>query len=145
VLEPERPDEVLFSSSLRVTEAATSWVVPFVASVTDLEMHRMHAPVHARVDGRHAAVSFRGERLITAERLPARSVGAAVAQLPGRRRLARIHANLDRHAAAARRCLSVANDDADAAAAAAASWNAEDLSLGAHDRSGRRCGHADGR
>ncbi len=119
--------EDVFGSPFRVTEAATSCAAAFVASVADLEAHRVAAPVGAAVDGRHAAVSFHSERLLTAERLAA----DLWAPLSGNYRSAdgwiRIHANLRRHAAAARATLGLAKDDAAAARVAAATWNAGDL------------------
>jgi crotonobetainyl-CoA:carnitine CoA-transferase CaiB-like acyl-CoA transferase len=125
-LEVHRPVDV-FGSPFRVTEAATRCAAAFVASVADLEARRTRAPVHASVDGLHAAVSFHSERLITAERLP-RDLWAP---LSGNYRTAdgwvRIHANLDRHAAAARQVLGLAGDDADAATVAVAGWRSDEL------------------
>lgn len=123
-LEIDFADDV-FGSNFRVTEAATSCTSAFIASVADLEAHRAQALVHASVNGVHAAVAFHSERLLTAELLP-RDLWAP---LSGNYRTVdgwvRIHANLDRHAAAARRVLGVPGDDE--AAAAAASWKADEL------------------
>lgn len=117
----------VLGSPFRVTEAATSCAAAFVASVADLEAHRVAGPVGAAVDGLHAAVSFHSERLLTAERLAA----DLWAPLSGNYRTAdgwvRIHANLRRHAAAARATLGLAKDDAAAARVAAARWNAGEL------------------
>ena len=125
-LEVDAPDDV-FGSPFRVTQAAIACVGTFVASVGDLEAYRSGRPVRARVDGLHAAVSFQSERLITAERL-ARDLWAP---LSGNYRATdgwvRIHANLARHAAAAREILGLNEDDAAAATAAVATWNADEL------------------
>lgn len=125
-LEVHRPDDV-FGSPFRVTEAATACAAAFVASVADFEARRTRTSVRAVVDGLHAAVSFHSERLLTADRLP-RELWAP---LSGNYRTAdgwvRIHANLDRHAAAARQVLGLAEDDADAASVAVASRYSEEL------------------
>jgi crotonobetainyl-CoA:carnitine CoA-transferase CaiB-like acyl-CoA transferase len=125
-LEVHRADDV-FGSPFRVTEAATTCAAAFVASVADFEARRARTPVHASVDGLHAAVSFHSERLITAERL-SRDLWAP---LSGNYRTAdgwvRIHANLEHHAAAARQVLGLAEDDADAAVVAVASWGSDAL------------------
>lgn len=125
-LEVHQADDV-FGSPFRVTQAATSAAAAFVASVADFEACRTATPVRASVDGLHAGVSFQSERLITAERL----APDLWAPLSGNFRAAdgwiRIHANLDRHAAAAREVLALATDDADAAARAVASWSSGEL------------------
>lgn len=135
VLEVDAPEDV-FGSPFRVTQAAISSVGTFVASVADLEAYRSGVPVRARVDGLHAAVSFHSERLITAERL-GRDLWAP---LSGNYRAAdgwvRIHANLDRHAAAARAVLGLGGDDAVAATAAVTTWHADELIEALHAAGG---------
>lgn len=125
-LEVDAPDDV-FGSPFRVTQAAISCVGTFVASVADLEAYRSGISVRARVDGLHAAVSFHSERLITAERF----ASELWAPLSGNYRATdgwvRIHANLARHAAAAREVLGLDEDDTDTATAAVAAWNADEL------------------
>jgi crotonobetainyl-CoA:carnitine CoA-transferase CaiB-like acyl-CoA transferase len=117
----------VFGSPFRVTEAAVACAAAFVGSVADLEAHRAAAPAAARLDGLHAAVSFHSERLITAEHLP-RELWAP---LSGNYRAAdgwvRIHANLARHAAAAREVLGLGRDDPPGASVAVARWNAGEL------------------
>jgi crotonobetainyl-CoA:carnitine CoA-transferase CaiB-like acyl-CoA transferase len=125
-LEVHRSEDV-FGSPWRVTEAATSCAAAFVASVAELEARRSEEPVGASVDGLHAAVSFHSERLITAERL-ARDLWAPLSgNYPTTDGWVRIHANLDRHAAAARQVLGLADDDTDAATDAVAGWGSEEL------------------
>jgi hypothetical protein len=115
----DAPDDV-FGSPFRVTDAAVCCAAAVVASVADLVAGDTAAPVPAGVDGLHAAVSFHSERLITTER----PIGDLWAPLTGNYRAAdgwvRIHANLARHAAAARTVLGLTGDDAAAAADAVA-------------------------
>lgn len=121
------PADDVLGSPFRVTEAATASVGAALAAVATFHASRTGSDVTAHVDGRHAAVAFRGERLVRAPAWHDLDLWDPLAgNYPTADGWVRLHTNLDRHRDAAVTALGVA-PERDAVAAALAARPADEV------------------